>query len=248
MKKTTDSTPPVAPDLPSIEPGGDAAAFASKRSFLKGGLLTLAAAACLPDLGHAQTAPAPQRWAMIIDPNRCTGCQACVIACKGRNDTAPRQFNTQILIGETGSGSQARSSFQPVQCNQCENPPCVPVCPTKATFKLPNGIVVTDWNLCNGSGDCVAACPYGARFLDPRHGNRVDKCDFCLDRLERGLAPSCVESCSPNARLFGDLNDPKGEFAAYLKRAGLQPRHPELNITTSISYVPARQGRRGSEK
>lgn len=220
-------------------------AFTSKRNFLKSGLVALAAAVCLPKVKSSLAAPPLRSYHMIIDPNRCTGCQACVIACKGRNDTAPAQFNTRILIGETGSGSQARAGFRPVQCNQCENPPCVPACPTKATFRLPSGVVVTDWNLCNGSGNCLPACPYSARFLDARHGNRVDKCDFCLDRLEQGLMPSCVEACSPNARLFGDLNAPRGEFARYLEMAGLQAERPELNLKTSISYVPVRQGRKG---
>jgi len=237
--------PGLANHEESLERGNPA--FTSKRNFLKGGLITLAATACLPNLKNSLAATPPRRYRMIIDPNRCTGCQACVIACKGRNDTAPSQFNTRILISETGSGPQARAGFRPVQCNQCENPPCVPVCPTKATFKLPNGVVVTDWNLCNGSGNCVLACPYAARFLDPRHGNRVDKCDFCLERLEKGLLPSCVEACSPNARLFGDLNAPQGEFASYLKKAGLQADRPELNLNTSISYVPVRQGRKENE-
>jgi tetrathionate reductase subunit B len=248
MEKTADQNPESCSDSPANELQAGDPAFASKRNFLKTGLITLAAAACLPLDKSSLAESAPRRYAMIIDLNRCTGCQACVIACKGRNDTAPTQFNTRILLGETGHGPQAGASFRPVQCNQCENPPCVPVCPTKATFKLPNGIVVTDWNRCNGSGNCVLACPYSARFLDPRHGNRVDKCDFCLERVERGLTPSCVESCSPNARLFGDLNDPQGEFASYLKKAGLQPHHPEFNIKTSISYVPVRHGRKESAK
>jgi tetrathionate reductase subunit B len=248
MTKSSHEGPDSGPDKPSESLPAVASAFASKRNFLKTGLITLAAAACLPADGNSLASTPPRCYGMIIDLNRCTGCQACVIACKGRNDTAPTQFNTRILIGEGGQGMQAGASFRPVQCNQCENPPCVPVCPTKATFKLANGVVVTDWDLCNGSGNCVVACPYSARFLDPRHGNRVDKCDFCLDRVERGLAPSCVESCSPNARLFGDLNAPQGEFAIYLKKAGLQPHHPEFNLKTSISYVPVRHGRKGSTK
>lgn len=247
MPKTNDQAEVPGLGVSAAEPETGDSTCISKRNFLKGGLLTLAAAACLPELDPLAATTA-RKYGMIIDPNRCTGCQACVIACKGRNDTAPKQFNTRVLALEGGSATQARASFLPVQCNQCEKPPCVPACPTKATFKLENGIVVTDWNRCNGSGTCVEACPYSARFLDPRHKNRVDKCDFCLDRLEKGLMPSCVEACSPNARLFGDLHAPQGEFATYLKNAGLKARKPELNLKTSISYVPVRQGKKGDAK
>ena len=216
----------------------------SRRLFLKNGL----AVVTLASLGSALDAVAvqpSQKWAMIIDINRCTGCQACVIACKAQNKTAPDQFNTRVLSLEDGNYPDARVIFTPVQCNQCENPPCVPACPLKATYKLPNGIVVTDWDKCESYGACVSACPYNARFLDGRHGNKVDKCDFCLNRLEKGLLPACVESCEANARLFGDLNSPTGEFAKYLKRTGLKTRKPELKTKPSIRYALSRVAKKG---
>jgi tetrathionate reductase subunit B len=117
----------------------------------------------------------------------------------------------------------------------------VPACPEKATYKLENGIVFTDWKRCAGLGNCVHACPYGARSLDPRFENKADKCDFCLDRLEDGLPPACVEHCPPGARIFGDRERPSGLFAEYLKRTDLVTARPELRMKTSVLYVPLKR-------
>ncbi|MGC8490714.1 MAG: 4Fe-4S dicluster domain-containing protein [Syntrophobacteraceae bacterium] len=216
----------------------------TRRAFFKNGLLVGMAAAgglaltkeaeCFPSFGKA-------RFGMIIDLNRCTGCNSCVIACKLQNRTVDHRFNTMVEQGEAGSYPEARIVFTPILCNQCEEPPCVPVCPQKATYKIVGGIVVTDWNKCTGEGACVTACPYGARFLDSRFSNRVDKCDFCLDRLRQGLQPACVESCPPRARIWGDFSAPSGEFARLLSEGGLKPRKPELGIKTNVLYKPLRE-------
>jgi len=211
----------------------------TRRHFLKNGLLfslaagTLVSAGCA---GHQFQAAKGQQRAMIIDLNRCTGCQSCVIACKLQTHTAQNRFNTRIMEKETGRFPASRVTFTPSQCHHCENPPCVPVCPEQATFKLANGIVVTDWNRCIADGACIDACPYGARFPDTRFGNRVDKCDFCIDRLQKGLVPACVEACAPGARIWGDLNHPSGEFADYLKTGALSPLKPELGLKTRVLY------------
>lgn len=218
---------------------------ASRRAFLTQAILGILAAGAPRAAGAAEKV-AEKRWRMIIDLNRCTGCQSCVIACKAQNDTAPQQFNTRVLIEESKDAHGSRIAFTPVQCNQCEAPPCVPSCPQKATFKLPEGMVVTDWNLCNGNLSCVGACPFEARYPDPRHGNKADKCDFCLHRLAKGLNPACVDACPSRARLFGNALAPEGEFAQYLSRTDLISRKPELGITTSLLYVPLRaRGGRG---
>jgi tetrathionate reductase subunit B len=214
----------------------------SRRAFLTQAVLgTLAVAA--PRSAGAETAAgagAEKQWRMIIDLNRCTGCQSCVIACKAQNDTAAQQFNTRILIEEASDAHGSRVAFTPVQCNQCENPPCVHACAQDATFKLPEGIVVTDWQLCTSNLSCVTACPFEARYPDPRHGNKADKCDFCLHRLAKGLQPACVDACPSRARLFGNALAPAGEFAQYLTRADLVSRKPQLKIKTSLLYVPLR--------
>ncbi|MFW5936580.1 MAG: 4Fe-4S dicluster domain-containing protein [Desulfosalsimonas sp.] len=211
----------------------------TRRKFLKNGLLFSLAAGTLVSTGcarHPFKTTSGHQWAMIIDLNRCTGCQSCVIACKLQTHTAQNCFNTQIIEKETGGFPASRVVFTPLQCQHCENPPCVSACPQQATFKLANGIVVTDWSRCIADGACVDACPYGVRFPDPRFGNRVDKCDFCIDRLRQGLVPACVEACAPGARIWGDLNHPTGEFAEYLKAGGLSSLKPELGLKARVLY------------
>ena len=213
----------------------------TRRRFLeKSGLLLLGTAASLAITEQACSASSPGQPAMIIDLNRCIGCQSCVIACKGYTKTAPGKFNTHVITEEKAS-VPARISFTPVQCNQCDNPPCVPACPFDATFKLANGIVVIDLAKCRSCGSCIDACPYGARFRDQNFENKADKCDFCNDRLQEGLEPACVEACSSHARIFGDMNAPKGEFATYLQDKKLAIRKPEKKTGPNILYVQSRR-------
>jgi len=227
--------------------------MADRRVFLKRGLLIILGIAGIAGAKKVEAVSAKPdiglKYGMVIDINRCTGCQSCVIACKAQNKTLADHFNTRILSFEDGNYPNSRIIYNPIQCNQCENPPCVPACPIDATFKLPNGIVVTDWDKCQGIGECVKACPYEARFLDARYkgedGGKADKCDFCVNRLEQGLEPACVEACSPKARIFGDINAPKGEFAEYIKRADIVRRKPGLKIKTNLLYVPSRKSKKG---
>jgi Fe-S-cluster-containing dehydrogenase component len=213
-----------------------------RRLFMQNGLVALVSATGIA--GGSAAAPAGQaapRWGMVIDLNRCTGCQACVVACKTQNRSAPDRFNTRILAIEDVGRRGSRVTFTPIQCNHCEDPPCVKACSANATFKLPNGIVVTDWDKCVPLGSCVTACPYEARYLDPRHGHKVDKCDFCADRLAKGLLPACVEACDAKARVFGDFDAPQGELADYLKRMDLVHRRAELGLKSRVLYVPHRK-------
>ncbi len=215
-----------------------------RRTFLKKGLgfALLGAAGTESTTAALSMSGEPSaRYLMIIDLNKCNGCESCVIACKARNRTAPNHFLTKISEVESMPPSPFAIYFKPVQCNQCDDPPCVEACPENATYKLDSGIVFTDWKLCKGLGDCVKACPYGARLIDPRFGNKADKCDFCLDRITVGLQPACVENCSPGARLFGDKNHPNGLFSEYLKRTDLVASKPELGIKTNVLYVSARR-------
>jgi tetrathionate reductase subunit B len=206
-----------------------------RRVFLKEAVLAIAAAVAARRPAAAQQGKVPE-WTMVIDLNRCIGCQSCVVSCKAQSRSAGERFNTRVSEGESAKGH--RSAFVPTLCNQCEDPPCVAACPVQATHKLDNGVVVNDWSRCTSDGSCVTACPYGARYLDARFGRKVDKCDFCLDRLEKGLLPACVESCPPRARLFGDAAAPAGEFAQYLGRSGLRPAQPELGLKTRVLYLP----------
>jgi Fe-S-cluster-containing dehydrogenase component len=128
--------------------------------------------------------------------------------------------------------------YVPVSCQQCENPPCVKVCPVKATWKEPDGIVVIDYNWCIGCRYCMAACPYGARHFNwaeprvpsedlnpdmhylgnrPRYRGVVEKCTYCIQRTRNGRYPACVEICPVGARKFGNLLDPKSEIRYILE-------------------------------
>ena len=141
----------------------------------------------------------------------------------------------------------------PVLCNHCENPPCVRVCPTKATFKRADGIVMMDYHRCIGCRFCMAACPYGSRsmnYRDPRPFIRklnpefptrtkgvVEKCNFCEERLARGLLPACVLACKEKALVFGDLEDPRSDIRLVLGKGLSLRRRPELGTGPQVYYL-----------
>ncbi|MBF0302739.1 MAG: 4Fe-4S dicluster domain-containing protein [Desulfamplus sp.] len=139
-----------------------------------------------------------------------------------------------------------------VTCNHCKNAPCVQACPTKATFKRADGIVIMDFHRCIGCRFCMAACPYGSRsfnfrdarpFIDKinpefpvRSKGVVEKCNLCAERLERGLQPACVEA-SEGAIVVGDLEDPESEVRALLKENYAIRRKQELGTEPSVYYI-----------
>ena len=176
----------------------------------------------------------PQRLAMVINAKRCFDCKACMIACKVKNKLPPGTWRNWIK--NDGGRSGLSSQFQPGQCMQCENPSCVAACPVGATYALKNGIVVVDPKKCIGCGNCVTACPYGARFRNPVT-QQADKCDFCLDRLEAGQVPACVETCPTKARVIGDLNDPNSEVSLLMKERKLVSiGSPQVDTKPHIFY------------
>ncbi len=137
-------------------------------------------------------------------------------------------------------------------CNHCDNPPCVRVCPTKATYKRPDGLVAQDYHRCIGCRFCMAACPYGSRsfnWVDPRPYitettpefptrtiGVVEKCNFCVERLAQGKQPRCVE-VSNGALVFGDLKDPESDVRKVLRSSINIQRKPELGTHPNIFYV-----------
>ncbi len=189
---------------------------------------------------RAEDVPQP---AMIIDLSRCTGCQSCVTACKVANDTVFGSFLTRVEKHVIKEDGKARPSFLPIMCIHCTNAPCIKACKHGAVVRLSNGIVTTDWSLCKADGDCMDACPYGARVADSRFDLRADSCDLCFHRLQKGLLPACVDACPSRARIFGYLNSPSGEFLSYLKKGPLLTPygHPLDKAGARVFYV-------GSEK
>ena len=140
----------------------------TRKDFLKlTGLATLAVAAT--KAANAQTAntKSRRRYGMVIDLQRCVACRACTVACKQENKTPPTVFYTSVSEQEAGEFPNVRRINIPGPCYHCANPPCVPACPIEATWKrLEDGIVVVDYDKCQGIGACVDACPYGKRFID----------------------------------------------------------------------------------
>ncbi|MCK9420331.1 MAG: 4Fe-4S dicluster domain-containing protein [Nitrospirae bacterium] len=140
-----------------------------------------------------------------------------------------------------------------VACNHCDNPPCVRVCPTKATFKLPNGITMQDEHRCIGCRFCMAACPYGSRsfnWRDPRPAIKsenkeyptrskgvVEKCTFCTERLAVGKLPACVEAAPKGGLLFGDLEDPNSEVRKIVTNQYTIRRKSDLGTGPGIYYI-----------
>ena len=154
-------------------------------------------------------------YGMVIDLNRCVGCQACVAACKVQWEVPADQSRDWVVpIGPERDDQGLISSFYVGLCMHCEKPACVEACPSKATHKRDDGIVVVDQGLCIGCGVCIKACPYGARYHHAAK-KKVDKCDFCASRLSQGQEPACVATCITSCRHFGDLENPKSDAALH---------------------------------
>lgn len=181
-----------------------------------------------------------EKWIMVIDLNRCLGCQSCTMACKAESSTPAGLFRTQVLVDD--KDASGRISFLPVQCNHCDDPACVQACSSGAVKKLAEGLLVTDWNICRGDGACVSACTYSARILNKIDGNKADSCDFCVGRLADGRVPACVEACSSGARVFGDSLAPSAELAAYLSGLRGQAKARRGLPAGRVLYVPLRKG------
>lgn len=151
------------------------------------------------------------RYAMVTDLRKCVGCEACTVACNAEWGVPPGFARTHVRKTQVeGTFPNLRSAVQVAQCNQCDHPPCAEACPTGATSQGADGIVRVDKLVCIGCGFCVAACPYEARYIDPVT-RKVDKCDFCLPRMERGETPVCVATCTAHAKYIGDLDDRESE-------------------------------------
>lgn len=203
--------------------------------------------------------------ALVIDLNVCVGCSACVTSCKEWNtsgEAGPMSdqnpygrdpsgtFFNRVQTFEMGSFPNTEVVHFPKSCMHCEDPPCVPVCPTGASFKRDeDGVVLVDSEKCVGCKYCSWACPYGAREYDEEQ-RVMKKCTLCVDRIydqslpEAERLPSCVRACPAGARIFGDIHDPDSEVSRLIREEGGYQLMPECNTAPSNHYLPRRKVRR----
>lgn len=208
----------------------------------------------------------------VVDTSKCIGCGLCVAACKEENripsetqynrtwierhvrttdgkvhidspDAGIHGFSAVAAAPGVAGKKVAAAFFAPRLCMQCENPPCVAVCPVSATYSTPEGIVLVDESRCIGCGYCVTACPYGARYVLPAAEETplgasgvADKCTWCFHRITRGLEPACVEVCPVGAREFGNAADPADPIHASLAEHP-QPLWPEYGTKPRLLYI-----------
>lgn len=185
---------------------------------------------------------ADKRYVMLVDMKRCIGCHTCAIACKqGNNLPNDVWWNRVLTFGgpamDTPHGSfpNLEMKYLTLNCQHCEDPPCVAACPAQATYKREDGIVMQDYEICLGCRMCIMACPYtqvrsyneknpeyyldfqvGDAWVEKQQKGTVTKCTFCHNRLDKGLQPNCVEVCPVRARYFGDLEDKDSEVSILL--------------------------------
>ncbi len=235
-----------------------------RRTFLTASAGALAGLALAPgvrlvELSSArapeEAASAKNRWGMLVDTSKCAdGCSACVSACAKENALQshgrPRSDAQWIRKVELKDKQSGRTFAAPVLCQHCAQPPCVDVCPTGASFRRADGIVLVDRHICIGCRYCMMACPYKARsFVHeettgqnpdvPRGKGCVEGCTFCVHRVDRGQTPACVEACAKDgggALVFGDLNDPASAIAQRLASQPSAAIRADLKLGTAVRY------------
>jgi len=244
-----------------------------RRTFLKiagvgvaaAGLRAVPRASALEAVGDS-----PHRWAMVIDQAKCTGCGYCTLTCQANNDVAPGVEWNRVLPAGTLAGKQV---YLPRPCMHCDHAPCVEVCPVKASYRRADGIVMMDYDRCIGCRYCEVACPYAARSFNweafqgvnpavPQWGEPevprrprgvVEKCSFCVHRIDRGLSlgltpgvdatatPACVVDCPVGARVFGDMADPESNVSRLLASVPSYRLREDLGTSPRVYYLPARE-------
>jgi len=211
------------------------------------------------------------RWGMVINLDTCIGCEYCLRACSATNDVAKDKPWNLVVEEKTTTGA---TFFFSRPCLHCQDAPCVEVCPVKATYRRDDGLVVMDYDKCIGCRYCEVACPYDARKFNwearsddnpyiptwgiaevPRRPRGViEKCTFCIHRIDKGLkiglepgvdpeaTPACVNICPVGARTFGNLKDPESQVSKLLADFPTIRLREELGTDPSVYYIPPKEG------
>ncbi|MCI9262463.1 4Fe-4S dicluster domain-containing protein [Adlercreutzia equolifaciens] len=160
------------------------------------------------------------RNCLVVNLDRCSGCDGCVVACKMENKINLGEYwNRVVTVGPTGTHPDIEMYWLPVQCQQCEHPSCVEVCPTGASYRDPEtDVVLVNKEKCIGCKYCMMACPYGVRSFNEDE-RVVEKCTLCSHRTADGSGlPNCVVCCATGARFYGDLDDPNSDVSKELAK------------------------------
>jgi len=242
----------------------------SRRQFVTRAGAAAGAAAIAPGVfltTPAQAKPADQavssdkRWGILVDANRCAdGCTDCVTACEEENGWGSANPSEEQSSAEQKAQWIRKVTIKdkatqhvttlPLLCQHCESPPCVDVCPTGASFKREDGIVLVDKHTCIGCRYCMMACPYKARSFvheslkdqkpwAPRGKGTVESCTMCVHRVDKDQIPACVEACNAadhGALYFGDLYDENSEISRQLKEYGGKEIRADLGLNTGVRY------------
>ena len=208
------------------------------------------------------------RLGLAIDLDTCVGCHGCATACKQWNssgtigpltDEKPygkdpqgswlNRIRTYEVKDHTDASAASKTLHMPMSCMHCDNADCVTVCPTGASYKRDDGIVMVDQGKCMGCNLCAWACPYGARELDAEQGT-MKKCTLCVDRIyderlpEEERKPACVLTCPTKSRLFGDFDDPNSEVSIAVRERSMHgsipDMLPDLGYNPVNTYLPPR--------
>ena len=199
------------------------------------------------------------RYGLVIDPSRCTGCYACLVACKSENSTAPGVSWIRIEEKESGEYPKVSRTYTPMLCMQCGDMPCAQGCPTEAITKDATGVILIDQEkcICENTKPCIGACPFGVLtvnngkktyfpdYLTPFEKEAyeshpqgvVEKCDLCYHRITRDLLPACVQTCPTQAIVFGDIEERESSLARLVSGGNAEPLNSELKADPSVFYL-----------
>jgi Fe-S-cluster-containing dehydrogenase component/formate-dependent nitrite reductase membrane component NrfD len=178
------------------------------------------------------------RYGFAIDQRTCIGCHACTVACKTEHEIPVGQFRTWVKYVDSGSFPDTTRDFGVMRCNHCTDAPCGKICPTKALFVRPDGIVDFDNERCIGCKGCMQACPYDAIYID-KNTNTAAKCNFCAHRVDAGYEPACVVVCPTHSIWVGDLSDPTSGIATLIANNSVMVRSPEQRTGPNVFYLGA---------